>query len=326
MMDFDPNNSAPENSGLFALPFTVDEAAVVIVPVPWDATSSQGHTSAGAPDAIEVASKYVELFDPVHGALYRQGIAIDSASGEIRSLNAAAIGMQHREGFSGLELTAPCERLNNLVFTQVSEHLRSGKQIGLIGGDHSVSYGAIDAHLREYPDMGVLQIDAHCDLRNAFDGIRYSHASIMYNVLESLELKCLVQVGVRGLCDFEAQYVEASGKVVTFFDSDLYGMRAEGATWSTICNGIVNKLPERVYISLDIDGLDPGWCPNTGTPVPGGISYNDALYLLHAVTRSGRQIIGFDLVEVGNDPFDANIAAHLLYQLSGLLLRDGPAS
>ena len=318
-MDFDPNNSAPENSGLFALPFTVDEARIVIVPAPWDATSSQERTSSGAPAAVFAASKYVELFDPIHGAFYRHGIAADAIDAEISELNRAAVEMQGRAGFCSTELSAPCERLNQIVFARVAGHLHAGKSVGLLGGDHSVSFGAIQAQLQKYPDMGVLQIDAHCDLRSAFDGIRYSHASIMYNVLERLGLERLVQVGVRGLCDFEAQYVETSPRVVTFFDADLYRKHADGDTWSTVCKQIVDELPERVYISLDIDGLAPAWCPHTGTPVPGGLSYNDAVYLLQAVKRSGRQIVGFDLVEVGNDPFDAAVAAHLLYQLCALL-------
>ena len=321
-MEFDPNNSAAADSGLFALPFTVDDAEIVIVPAPWDATSSQGWRSGGAPDAVLTASRFVELFDPIHGAFYRHGIAMDAGNPEIAELNAAAIEMQESDSFRGPELTVPCERLNQIVFAQVNGHLGTEKRVGLLGGDHSVSFGAIQAHSLRHPGMGVLQIDAHCDLRDAFDGVRYSHASIMYNVLESLDVSSLVQVGVRGLCDFEARYVENSARVTTFFDADLYRKRAEGDTWSAICSPIVETLPQRVYVSLDIDGLAPAWCPHTGTPVPGGLSYNDALYLLQAVNQSGRQIVGFDLVEVGSDPFDASVAAHLLYQLCALLLYD----
>lgn len=319
-MAFDPNNSAPEDSGLFALPFTVGDAAIVVVPAPWDASSSQGWRSSTAPDAVYEASKYVELFDPTHGAFYRCGIAMDSIDAEIRALNGSAIALQERPDFDGAELTPVCERVNEIIRRQVDVHLDRDKQVGLLGGDHSVSYGSVEAHLARYPDMGILQIDAHCDLRCAFDRIRYSHASIMYNVLETLGATSLVQVGVRGLCDFEAQYVRESPKVHTFFDTDLHRARAGGEPWSSVCGRIVDALPETVYISLDVDGLEPAWCPHTGTPVPGGIGYNDAVYLLNEVTRSGRKIVGFDLVEVGGDSFDAGIAAHLLYQLCAVLL------
>lgn len=320
-MEFDPNNSAQEDSGLFALPFTTDDAAIVIVPAPWDATSSQGRKSSGAPDAVYEASKFVELFDPIRGAFYRRGIAMDAADEEIRGLNVTAIACQELAGPEGAGLTIACERINEIVRSQVDNHLSNGKQVGVLGGDHSVSYGTIEAHLAEYPDMGILQIDAHCDLRCAFDGVQYSHASIMYNVLEKLDAPSLLQVGVRGLCDFEAEYVEKSARVRTIFDADLQRMRADGETWSSVCARIVDALPDLIYVSLDVDGLEPAWCPNTGTPVPGGIAYNDAVYLLHKIVGSGRKIIGFDLVEVGSEPFDAGIGAHLLYQLCAVLHR-----
>ena len=318
-MAFDPNNSAQEGSGLFALPFTVDDAAIVIVPAPWDASSSQGWKSSTAPDAVYTASKFVELFDPVQRAVYKRGIAMDSTNGEIRTLNTSAIALQERPEFDGPELTAVCERVNEIIRRQVEDHLDRGKHVGLLGGDHSVSYGSLEAHLQKYPEMGILQIDAHCDLRCAFDGIQFSHASIMYNVLETLGAPNLVQVGVRGLCDFEAQYVTNSPNVRTFFDADLHRARAHGETWSSTCQRIIDTLPEFVYVSLDVDGLEPAWCPHTGTPVPGGLGYNDAVFLLNEITRSGRMVVGFDLVEVGGDPFDAGIAAHLLYQLCAVL-------
>ena len=322
-MDFDPNNSAPQGSGLFALPYTVDDATIVIVPVPWDATSSQGRMSSGAPDAVSAASMYVELFDPRFGSIYRKGIAMDAVNDEICALNVTAVGLQECAAFDGIRLDRACERLNEIVRIQVADHLHAGKQVGLLGGDHSVSYGAIEAHLAKYPDLGILQIDAHCDLRNAFDGITYSHASIMYNVLEKLGAPKLIQAGIRGLCDFEAQYLEQSDRVRTFFDFEIQDLRARGTSWASVCDKIIAELPCAVYVSLDVDGLDPASCPHTGTPVPGGLSYNDVLSLLHQVVASGRKVIGFDLVEVGADGFDASIAAHLLYQLCGVVGRQG---
>lgn len=319
MIDFDPNNSAPEGSGLFALPYSIDDSSVVIVPVPWDATSSQARASRGAPDAVYAASKFVELFDSKQGPIYRRGIAIDATHTEIAGLNCQAIAIQDSRSFHGEQLTEPCERLNELVEGLVSDHLAAGRRIGLLGGDHSVSYGAIGAYLSRHPDLGILQIDAHCDLRDAFDQIAYSHASIMHNVVERLKPDTLVQVGVRGLCDFEANYIRQSNRVHTFFDADLHEMRAEGVTWNEICSKIATRLPTQVYVSLDIDGLEPSACPNTGTPVPGGLAYNDVIYLLRHISESGRTIVGFDLVEVGDNEYDATIAAHLLYQLCGVV-------
>lgn len=319
MNDFDPNGSAPAESGLFALPYSVDEASLVIVPVPWDATSSQAQASGGAPEAVYSASKFVELFDPKQGPIYRKGIAMDATCTEIAALNSHATSIQKSGSFSGAQLTEPCRRLNELVGQRVSAHLAAERRVGLLGGDHSVSFGAIEAHLARYPNLGILQFDAHCDLRRAYDDIVFSHASIMYNVIEQLKPDRLVQVGIRGLCDFEADYARQSDRVHTFFDADLHELRAQGVAWSETCTRIAAALPDEVYVSLDIDGLEPSVCPNTGTMVPGGLAYNDAVYLLRHISASGKKIVGFDLVEVGADEYDANIAAHLLYQLCGVV-------
>ena len=157
----------------------------------------------------------------------------------------------------------------------------------------------------------------------------------MYNIMEQLSPATLVQVGVRGLCDFEADYIRQSECVHTFYDADMHSMQAEGVTWSEICARIVACLPSEVYVSLDIDGLEPSQCPNTGTLVPGGLAYNDVVYLFHCIRESGRNIVGFDLVEVAANEFDATVAAHLLYQLCGVVTeapmhavatRQGPAT
>lgn len=320
MKDFDPNNSGAEYAGLFALPFTVAEAAAVIVPAPWDATSSQERVASGAPDAVFAASKFVELYDPVYGAIYEAGIAIDTTNRDIEANNQSAIALQANSVVDTAQLETICKHVNGILYGQVAAHLHAGKRVGVLGGDHSVSYGSIKAHLERYPELGVLQIDAHCDLRSGLDGVRFSHASIMYNVIEDLRPASLVQVGVRGLCDFEADYARRTPGIKTFFDAELRSSRADGENWSTLCERIVNCLPDDVYISFDIDGLEPAACPRTGTPVPGGLAYNDALQLFYHLVNSGRTVVGFDLVEVGSDAFDAGIGAHLLYQLCGALL------
>lgn len=322
-MDFDPNNSGAQYDGIFALPFSIEEAAAVIVPAPWDATSSQERVASGAPEAVFAASKFVELFDPVYGPIYEPGIAIDTVRSEIEAHNRSAIALQANAVPDPAGLDAICEQVNEIIYDQVAAHLRAGKRVGLLGGDHAVSYGSIRAHLERFPELGVLQVDAHCDLRNALDGATYSHASIMYNVIENLHPAALVQVGVRGLCDFEADYSRHTPGITVFFDSDLRSARAEGTSWSSLCDRIVSCLPDEVYVSFDIDGLEPAACPNTGTPVPGGIVYNDALHLIYHLVKRGRTVVGFDLVEVGADAFDASIGAHLLYQLCGALLANG---
>ncbi|MDH5367879.1 MAG: agmatinase family protein, partial [Cyclobacteriaceae bacterium] len=210
------------------------------------------------------------------------------------------------------------EKLNIYVKSEAKKYLEKGKQVGVVGGDHSTSLGLIRALSEKYTNFGILQIDAHADLRKAYEDFKYSHASIMYNALKCKSLTKLVQVGVRDCCEQEVDIINNSkGRITTFFDEEIKEASFYGTTWKKMCETIVSQLPEYVYISFDIDGLDPKYCPNTGTPVPGGLSYNEAIFLIKVVVASGKKIIGFDLNEVapGNDEWDGNVGARLLYQL-----------
>jgi agmatinase len=163
------------------------------------------------------------------------------------------------------------------------------------------------------------------DLRDSYEGLEWSHASVMHNVLTKIaRVSRIVQVGVRDFGEGEMDVgIEEGDRVVTFFDDQWAEEMAEGAAFSDLCRRVIEKLPERVYVSFDIDGLDPALCPGTGTPVPGGLSFHHASILLHAVRESGRRVIGFDLVEVapGNGEWDANVGARVLYKLCGTVRR-----
>jgi agmatinase len=141
---------------------------------------------------------------------------------------------------------------------------------------------------------------------------------VMYNVLKIPSVKKLVQVGIRDFCEEEYQLIQrGGGRIHTFFDDQLRARQDEGMLWPALAKEIVGSLPDKVYISVDIDGLDPRFCPHTGTPVPGGLDFHQVVTLINAVALSGRSIIGFDLNEVtpGPDDWDANVGARLLWQL-----------
>jgi len=197
--------------------------------------------------------------------------------------------------------------------------------VGLLGGDHSISLGYLKALGERHEDFGILQIDAHCDLRKDYAQFTYSHASIMYNVLREVKsAQRLVQVGVRDYAQEEWDYICASGhRVITYFDRELSERRFEGETWKQLTDEIIAHLPHKVYLSFDIDGLDPKLCPSTGTPVPGGLNTPEVGYLCRKIVESGRRLIGFDLVEVGvgQTDWDANVGARQLFKLSNLLIR-----
>lgn len=190
--------------------------------------------------------------------------------------------------------------------------------IALLGGDHSTPLGFIRALSEQYNRFGILQIDAHADLRKAYEGFTYSHASIMHNALKLPAVGRLVQVGIRDYCDEELEVMKRGmGRIVTHYDQDLKEQLYEGKSWAAICEKIIADLPKEVYISFDIDGLNPKLCPNTGTPVAGGLEFEQAIYLVKKLVKSGRKIIGFDLNEIapGSDDWDANVGARLLFQL-----------
>ena len=214
--------------------------------------------------------------------------------------------------------------LNDWVYQQTKELMDAGKLVALLGGDHSTPFGFFKAMADKYDDFGILQIDAHCDLRKAYEGFNYSHASIMYNSLEQIpQVKKLVQVGIRDFCEEELDYISNSnGRIVTYFDKLIKERQYEGETWKSIVDDIVDKLPQNVFVSFDIDGLDPKLCPHTGTPVQGGFEAEQIFYLLKKLMQSGRKIIGFDLNEVGvsHDEWDENVGARVLYKLCNLLI------
>ncbi len=217
--------------------------------------------------------------------------------------------------------------LNRWLEQEVGTWLDRGRLVGVVGGDHSTSFGAIAAVARRHPGVGVLQIDAHADLRIAYEGFEDSHASIMYNVVRRLpDVGRLVQVGLRDLSGEEFAAIAGSdGRIVAFFDAELQEQRFAGDSWAAQCARIIARLPADVHISFDIDGLDPALCPSTGTPVPGGLRFAEATYLLRQVAESGRRIVGFDLNEVAPGPddneWDANVGARLLYKMIGWMIK-----
>lgn len=343
---FDPNAAAPEDSGIFGLPHTPDESRVVLIPVPFDATTSYRPGTANGPRAILEASRQVDLFDIELGKIYEDGIAMLPEPDELRLMNdrarvhaekVIAVGgdiEQHRALAESLvAVNDASASMNAWVKRETTRWLDAGRVVGVVGGDHSVPLGSIRAHAAKYPDLGILHFDAHADLRAAYEGFRYSHASIMHNVLHEVpNIAGIVQVGIRDLCEEEYWAIQKSGgRVITHYDAHLKRALRLGETWHSIADRIVDALPRDVYISFDIDGLDPTLCPHTGTPVPGGLSLDQALAIIEAVATSGRRICGFDLNEVAPNPsdeddqWDGNVAARLLYKMIGWTLKSqGP--
>ncbi len=335
--DFNPNGVGVKGT-LFGLPFDTESAEVIVIPIPWDVTVSYGSGTAQAPAAILEASAQIDYELPDISNAWKLGVAMaeipevwESLGKSLRVKSEIYINWleegsnpdEKEEMLARLaEINAQSAQLMRYVQQETEYWHQKGKTTILLGGDHSTPLGHILACAKREEEIGILQVDAHADLRKAYEGFDFSHASIMYNVLQHDAITKLVQVGIRDYCKEERAYINASnGRVVTFFDQHIKEAQFKGKTWNEQCDEIVAQLPNKVYISFDIDGLDPKLCPNTGTPVPGGFELEQVSYLIKKVVESGRKIIGADLNEVspGTDEWDANVGARALYRLVCLL-------
>jgi agmatinase len=338
---FDPNQAGNPNNNIFGLPFSEEDSKVVLLPIPWEVTVSFGAGTSRAADQIFKASLQVDLFDPDVKDGWRSGFFMKPIDRKILLKSdylrkEAELYIDYISKGNDVqankfmckslrEINEGSHFLNDWVYDQTKALLEKDKLVGIIGGDHSTPLGFFKAVAEKYGDFGILQVDAHLDLRESYEDFKYSHASIMYNALNEIpQLVKLVQVGIRDYGEDEYKYVqENKGRILTYFDKDIKERQYEGETWKSIVDEIVAQLPQQVYLSYDIDGLDPKLCPNTGTPVAGGFEAEQVNYLFKKVVESGRRLIGFDLNEVGvgEGGMDSNIAARILFKLCNLLVK-----
>lgn len=341
---FDTNVASNPKNTIFGLPFTEEDARLVILPIPWEVTASGASGTSRAGEHIFAASMQVEVFDEDSGNAWKQGIFMRKPDRKVLMksdylrkeaelyINYISKGEKiEQNNFmckSLKEINEGSANLNKWVYEQTSSLLRDDKLVVLLGGDHSVPLGYMKAIAEKHGEFGILQIDAHCDLRKAYESFDHSHASIMYNALEEIpQITRLVQVGVRDYCEEEFNYIQNSNqRVVVYFDKDIQEKLYEGGTWRQIVDDIVGQLPAHVYISFDVDGLDPKLCPHTGTPVNGGFELGQVIYLVKKIIESGRKFIGFDLDEIaiGESNYDANVGARILWKFCNMLVAANP--
>ncbi len=337
---FDQNGVSNPNNNIFGLPFSEEDAQLVILPVPWEVTVSYNAGTARAPEHVLRAALQVDLYDPDVMDAWKKGFFMREPDKKVlmksdylrKEAELYINYIAHDEKVEDNKFMCKSLKeineggifLNNWVYQHAKDLLDQGKLVGLLGGDHSTSLGYFKAIAEKQGDFGILQIDAHCDLRKAYEGFKYSHASVMYNALEEIpQLKKLVQVGVREYCEEEWNYISNSeARVIPYFDKEIKERQYEGQTWKAIADEIIDRLPEKVFISFDIDGLDPKLCPHTGTPVQGGFETGQVFYLFKRLLLSGRKLIGFDLNEIGvsQDEWDENVGARCLFKLCNLLV------
>lgn len=341
LSSFDAEGAGNPHNNIFGLPFSEEESKVVILPVPWEVTVSYNAGTARAADHVCKASLQIDLYDTDVPDGWKQGFFMRPVDKKIllksdylrKEAELYIDFISKGEKLAGnkfmckslREINEGSNFLNNWVYEQTSNLLKKDKLVGILGGDHSTVLGYLKAIAETHGDFAILQIDAHADLRPAYQDFKYSHASIMHNALAELpNIKQLFQLGLRDYSSKEwATICESGSRIISYRDMDLKKRKYEGQTWQQTCNEIVDLLPQKVYISFDIDGLDPKNCPNTGTPVIGGLETEEVFYLLRKIIGSGKQIIGFDLSETGlgdNNEWDANVSARILWKLCNFLV------
>ena len=267
-----------------------ESAQIVILPVAYDGTSTWNKGADKGPEAIIEASGNMELYDIETGSeVYKKGIFTNSI----------------------IEADAPVSEVVEAINQEVQGYIEQGKFVVVIGGEHSVSIGAAKAHCRAYPGLTVLQLDAHSDLRQKYNGSEYNHACVMARIRE---LCPIVQIGIRSMDITERQFVE---KENIFFAKDIYNNK----DWFAKA---VSRLSDKVYVTIDIDVFDPSVVPSTGTPEPGGLLWYDVLGFLRLVFEQ-RDVVGFDVVELCPDERNKApdfLAAKLIYKLLSYKFRD----
>ncbi len=335
MSEFDPNGVGIANGNIFGFPYTETEATIVIVPIPWDATASYGKGTSNGPEAILEASTQLDFFHPDLDRAYDTKVYMSPISQEWKEINAHCCeqGLEYIQYLESNgeekallkyqpvldEINSAHQALRSNLKERCLDLLKQGKIPAVLGGEHSTPLGLMEALNETYEEFGILQIDAHADLRDAYEGFSQSHASIMFNVLQHAKnMSKLVQVGIRDVSEREVFLSRDSDRVETFYDWNIKNEQYAGKTWADQVEEMIQYLPMNVYVSFDIDGLKPELCPHTGTPVAGGFELQEVSYLLFALVNSGRKIIGFDLNEVAPGSagdWDANVGARALWQL-----------
>lgn len=275
----------------------LDNALVAIVSAPYEHTVSYGGGTKNGPKAILDASRYVEFYDDET----QRELCFEVGISTIKPI-------EFGDNVDRKALT--------LIQRRIAALLDRGKFVVTLGGEHTISSACISAFQRRYPNLSVLQFDAHADLRDSYDGSVFSHASVMARVCEFMKPSHLTQVGIRAICREEADFIRERG--VNTFTTSSIRRGLHGPEW---IKSVVGTLSDEVYISFDVDGLDPSVMPSTGTPEPGGLFYHEALSIIREVVASGRTIVGFDVVELApiRGVHHADLtAARLVYKILNL--------
>lgn len=338
------NQMDPDAGDYFGVPSSPEQSQLVLVSVPWDATAPAGAVASYAPDAIIEVSARMDPYDPISPDEWKNGFATDDVDytlqdrsqllrsdvEKLRSYAASGgsiMGQLADDYYARRQRRVDdgCRDMVASVRAVSAGWLRQGKVVGLVGGDHSTPQGLIEALAAREPGIGILHMDARCRLKARCEGFEYSCESLMYNVLKNVEgIGRVVQVSQRDFSATEHRVARESERIALYDTDRLASMRFDGASWREVCDAIVSELPSTVYVDFDISALSIENCPHSPYAAPGGLRFDEALYMINRVVESGRRIAGFDVAGVVpkvEDYVDAAVAARMLYRLCGMALR-----
>lgn len=251
-----------------------DSSKIAILPAPYEHTVSYGGGTKKGPDGILKASQYVEFFDEEFNRelCFEKGIC-----------TLPEIDFSDHKNKDAL----------SIIERKIRKLIDEDKFVVTLGGEHTISTAPIKAHFEEYPNMSVLQFDAHSDFRDTYENSKYSHACIMARVAEFFPPERITQLGIRAQCREEAEFIRKNN-VNTFYANEVR-RGVHGEKWH---KKVVDSLADEVYITFDVDYFDPSIMPSTGTPEPDGFLYHETLEVIRRIKETGRKIIGFDVVEL----------------------------
>ena len=253
---------------------TYDNSKSVVIQAPYEHTVSYGSGTKNGPKEIINASQYVEFYDEETDSEYC-----------------------FEEGFATLEEIDFENKANEealqLIYNQVKNVIEDDKFAITLGGEHTISSACIQAHHEKYPNMSVLQFDAHSDLRDTYENSKWSHACVMARVCEFMDPKHITQVGIRAQAIEESKFIKENG-IKTFYANEIK-RGVFGSNWQ---KELVDTLNQDVYITFDVDYFDPSIMPATGTPEPDGFQYQETIEIIREIKRQGKQVVGLDLVEL----------------------------
>ncbi len=290
-----PHFSVPFNFGGIPRELSsFSSSGIVILPVPYDSTTVYQPGARNGPLALIEASRHLEPYDEESGKDYMSGICT----------------------LDELDVVDNAEDMVKRVYESVSALLSEGKKVVVIGGEHSISSGSVRAHKEKFPGLSVIHIDAHGDMRDEFSGNKFSHACVARRISEICPI---VQVGIRSISAEEVEFVKRSGHKM------VYATEIASAKDDSWMDKVVNAASQDVYVTIDLDALDPGIMPSVGTPEPGGLGWYQLIGLMEKLAEK-KNVRGFDVVELSPQPGNIGpdfTAAKLVYRLIGLFFKNG---